>query len=204
MQPDMDRRSSSRPSREILVLKSAIEEIKGHFVDFSVEKGGILPREDDAISRFVPIPNEDPPQRNYVPSFERINEISGSLGEDLCFCGIVHNHISSSTGYGANRPSKEDKAFFASFVKENKRLSMLFFILLPGKSAVFPSLGIFSTRIYSRRKRLSSNNLVFLFGATKLVSAKLLWSTAKVGVKQNGFCYAIMTFCRLFSKAQKP
>ena len=123
----MDRRSSSRPSREILVLKSAIEEIKGHFVDFSVEKGGILLRKDDVISRFVPIPNEDPSQRNYVPSFEGINEILGSLGEDLCFCGIVHNHISSSTGYGANRPSKEDKAFFASFAKENKRFSMLCF-----------------------------------------------------------------------------
>ncbi|MDY6391677.1 MAG: hypothetical protein SPL80_02425 [Bacilli bacterium] len=116
-----------RLSRDILVLKSAIEEIKGQFVDFSVEKGGILLRKDDVISRFVPIPNEDPSQRSYVPSFERINEILGSLGDDLCFCGIVHNHISSSTGYGANRPSQEDKAFFASFATENKKFSPLCF-----------------------------------------------------------------------------
>ena len=109
-----------------MITTNTLNSIYSYFNDFSVEKGGALAVKDGVVIGFYPISNLDSNAKCYSPSFAELNAaLEGFERQGFSFGGIIHSHIN-----GSNKPSKEDRDFFKSFLETNNQFESLLFPII--------------------------------------------------------------------------
>lgn len=111
---------------EYKITKTALDKILSYFDCFTFEMGGAIGVKDNVITMFYPLENEDTTGACFVPSLTSLNEANDYFGKSgTDFGGIIHSHPISKFGSGMNSPSKNDKEFYANFIKSNKQFEKL-------------------------------------------------------------------------------
>jgi len=117
--------------KEIRIDSKILSSLEDYFKDFSKERGCALGIKDNVISSFFPIKNLSNEKRSFVPSFDDLNKAAeefNSSGHE--FIGIMHSHLSYSSGNSSLKPSDSDEEFYRNFQMKNPSFKFLLFPII--------------------------------------------------------------------------